>query len=476
MRGPLLNYAYKKHNNRDPLGIDGVSQSIVGQLCPIINSVTPHAIYWIFVNWIYYDLYVNRKTTDMSEKTLNSYIKRLNYFMILGNLLNGVDVNDMVGVTNIRVLDYNLDKYSYDDDYISTLTGINYYKAALTTAGFITFSDLNLNEYQHLKFTQKGQNLALSIDELIRHTNFYQKYVINDNYIDVLVDDIKEFGKIVSFNLECLHESKKLLKKYFFGTIDQLSLQYEFIKYLYYELKIEDISDNGLRTFLYDYFSPRSLNNKCSHELVDLVRGWEVLVSRHYFTNAIEMMFSYVLELLNVPVNIDDFIDELVENVSNEKVSDYISMYNLKGEDIHEILSYARNKRNSHDKNIDNAVKILCSLYNRLSEREDLNQEFLDMDNEGTSISINRMLKDIQKYKNKSVKDFSKYILKEYVIMQHINTAKRKMQLNEDSFFLGYYNDIIYGLNLYIYDYGYQNLRINNLFQVIKELDMLGGR
>ena len=66
--------------------------------------------------------------------------------------------------------------------------------------------------------------------------------------------------------------------------------------------------------------------------------------------------------------------------------------------------------------------------------------------------------------------------LKEYVIMQHINTAKRKMQLDEDSFFFGYYNDIIYGLNLYIYDYGYQNLRINNLFQVMKELDMLGGR
>ena len=67
MKGPLLNYAYKKHNNRDPLGIDGVSQSIVGQLCPIINSVTPHAIYWIFVNWIYYDLYVNRKTKILSH-------------------------------------------------------------------------------------------------------------------------------------------------------------------------------------------------------------------------------------------------------------------------------------------------------------------------------------------------------------------------------------------------------------------------
>ena len=83
----------------------------------------------------------------------------------------------------------------------------------------------------------------------------------------------------------------------------------KYARFLYYDLKFEDISDNGLRIFLYDYFSPRSLNNPCSFELLDLIRGWEVLVSRHYFTNAIEMIFSYVLELLNAPVNIDDFID-----------------------------------------------------------------------------------------------------------------------------------------------------------------------
>ena len=476
MVGPILNYAYKKQNNRDPLGIDGISQSIVGELCPIVNSVTYHAIYWIFVNWIYYDLYENQKTTDMSEKTLNGYIKKLNYFMILGNLLNDVDVSNMVGVDKIRPLDRNLESYSYNEDYIQTLTGINYYKAALTSAGFITYTDEFNNEYQHLKFTQKGKNLALSLDKLVKNTTIYKEYVLKNNYNNIPRDVVKEFGKIVSFNLEFLDESKKLLKEYFFDTITKLSLQSRFIKYLYYDLKIENISDNGLRTFLYDYFSPRSLNNKYPDELEEIIKGWEVLVSRHYFTNAVEMVFNYVLELLTLPISINSFVDELTNDLSNDKLVNYMNTYKLNGEEINEILTYAKNRRNSHDKNIENAIIIICSLYNRLKNRNDLNQLFLLLDNDNTSISLDKMLKDVDQFKDKSVKEFGKYIVREYVIYQHIKTAKRKMTLDEDSFFFGYYNEIIYGINRYDYRYDYQNLRINNLFQVMKELDMLGGK
>lgn len=476
MNGPILNYTYKKHNNRDPLGIDGISQSIVGELCPIINSVTPHVIYWILVNWLYYDLYVNRKTDDLSEKTLNNYIKTINYFIVLGNLLNNVEVNDMVGVTNIKKLDMNLKVYSYDENYIKTITGINYYKAALSSAGFITYTDLEQNNFQHLKFTKKGTKLALSIDNLIKKTNFYKKCILNNNYTNIPANYIKEFGSIISFDLKYLEESKSLIKQYFFGTFDQLSKQYEFIKYLYYDLKIEDISDDGLRIFLYDYFSPRSLNNNYPSKLSNLIKGWEVLTSRHYFTNALEMIFSYVLETLTSVVEINTFIDSLVKDIPEINISEYISKYNLNGNEIHDILSYAKNKKNSHDNNIINAIKILCSLYNRLYDRNDLKVEFLLLNNEGTSISLESMLNDITKYKNKTIKEYSKYIIENYIIKQHIETAKRKMEIDEDSFFFGYYNDVIYNLNNYIYEFRYQNLRINNLYQVINELDMLGER
>ncbi len=476
MIGPILNHAYKRQNNRDPLGIDGISQSIVGELCPIVNSVTYHAIYWIFVNWIYYDLYENQKTTDMSERTLNAYIKKLNYFMILGNLLNDVDVSNMVGVDKIRPLDRNLESYSYSEDYIQTLTGINYYKAALTSAGFITYTDEYNNEYQHLKFTQKGKNLALSLDKFVTNTTIYKDYFLKNNYNSIPRNVIKEFGKIVSFNLEILEESKKLLKEYFFDTITKLSLQSKFIKYLYYDLKIENISDNGLRTFLYDYFSPRSFNNKYPDDLEEIIKGWELLVSRHYFTNSIEMIFNYVLEILTLPTSINSFVDKLTNDLSEDRLVDYVNSYKLNGEEINDILSYAKNRRNSHDKNIENAIIIMCSLYNRLKNRNDLNQLFLLLDNDNTSISLDKMLKDIDQFKDKSVKEFGKYIVKEYVINQHIKTAKRKMTLDEDSFFFGYYNEIIYGINRYDYRYDYQNLRINNLFQVMKELDMLGGK
>ena len=43
--------------------------------------------------------------------------------------------------------------------------------------------------------------------------------------------------------------------------------------------------------------------NPLVDELKDRIKGWEVLVSRHYFTNAIEMIFSYALELLTVPIS-----------------------------------------------------------------------------------------------------------------------------------------------------------------------------
>ena len=478
MVGPHLNKVYKKHNNRDPLGIDGVSQSIVGDLSPIINSVTPHAIYWIFVNWVYYDFYENRKKYNLKQKELNLYLKKMNYFMVMGNIFNGIDVNDMVGVTNIRkdILKNKNEFYSYQDNYIQVLTGINYYKAAMTSAGFITFTDLDGNEYQHLKFTKKGQELALSIDKYIKNTKFYSDYVLKDIYYDIPYDVIKEFGNVVSVKLNELSESKILLKKFFFDTNIKLSLQSEFIKYLYYDLKMKDISDNSLRVFLYDYFSIRSLNNYIPENLTEIVKGWEVLIARHYFTNSLEMIFLYVLEKLVSPIYLDDFIDALTENVSTQKLSTYINEYNLNGNEINDLLVFGKSKRNSHDKNIDNSIKILASLYNRLYDRNDINNNYLLLDNDGASISLNTVLKDINEFKKSSVRDYAKYILKEYVINQHIKTAKRKMALNEDSFYFSYFDNIIYNIKVYDYDFKYQNLRINNLFQVMKELDMLGDK
>ena len=58
-KGPKLNNTIKNFTSRDNLGIEGVSTSIQRELCPIVNTVTPRAFYWIFMVWNYYDYLAN---------------------------------------------------------------------------------------------------------------------------------------------------------------------------------------------------------------------------------------------------------------------------------------------------------------------------------------------------------------------------------------------------------------------------------
>lgn len=477
--GPILNDVRKKFNTRDPLGLQGVSQTIVGDLCPVINSVTPHAFYWILVNWVYYDLYENQKIKDTKQSTLDEYLKKINYFVILGNLFNNVDVPSMYGVQNIRK-DITLNDtsfYTYNEDYVRTLTGVNYYKAALRSAGFITYNDEEGNEYQHLKFTINGKTLAESFDNLIKETRFHKEYIMKNNYDNVPYDVIKELGIIASFNMEKLQVSKELLKRYFFVDIKKLSKQAEFIKYLYYDLDIKNIDEEKLRDFFYDYFSPRSLNNKCNKDLDEILRGWEVLIARHYFTNALEMVFTFSLEKLTRPMHLSEFLNIILKNIDlNISFKEFINDNSLNGKEIQELLIIGKNKKTSHENNIINSLKILCSLYNRLSNRDDINRNYLLFDNDGLSISLNDMINDIDNYKEKNIKEYLVYMIDKYIIKQHIITSQRKFMLKEDCYYFAIDNNYIYKTNREKKEfvYGLQNLRINQLFQVMKELDMLG--
>ena len=474
-KGPLLNDINIKDNNQDPLGLQGVSQSIVGNICPIINSVTPHAFYWIFVNWVYYDVYETRHITDFSNAVINGYLKKYNYFLVLGNRFNGIDINEMMGTRNINNIKLNVqDTYSYDDHYIQNITTINYYKAALTTAGFITDKDQDGIDYNHIHLTRSGESLALALDKYIKNTLFYSEYASKDNLDNVPYEVIKDFGKVVDFNMPLLKEAKEILRHCFFDINITLHKQAKFIKYLYYDLNIKDINENNLRLFLYDYFSPRGQKNNCNPEYIDIVRGWEILIARHFFINAIEMIFKYILENILDPIMEDKLIESLLENIPNINLNDYLNKNQISSNEIDQLLQKGKDSKQSHFDTIENALKILCSLYGRLNNRNDINTDFLKLNNYGASISLQKMLNDIDLYKNKPIKEYLTYIITVYVIQQHILTARRKLLLNEDTFFMGYDNEIIYKINKKPFSYDYQNLRINQLFSVMKELDMLG--
>ena len=82
-KGPRLNNISRNFTTRNSLGIDEVANSISGELCPIVNSVTPRPFYWAFITWCYYDFYSNCDPNDRSENNVNEYIKMQNYFLLL---------------------------------------------------------------------------------------------------------------------------------------------------------------------------------------------------------------------------------------------------------------------------------------------------------------------------------------------------------------------------------------------------------
>ena len=61
-QGPIINNTRRKPTPRDTLGIENVASSIQGEICPVVNTVTPKPYYWAFIDWCYYDWYTNNKS------------------------------------------------------------------------------------------------------------------------------------------------------------------------------------------------------------------------------------------------------------------------------------------------------------------------------------------------------------------------------------------------------------------------------
>lgn len=96
---PILNSITSNFSSRDCLGIESVAASISGELCPIVNTVTPRAFYWAFMTWIYYDFYKNSGIEDRDYKAFDEpFLKRQDYFFVLSNLIaDNPDKSNLIG-------------------------------------------------------------------------------------------------------------------------------------------------------------------------------------------------------------------------------------------------------------------------------------------------------------------------------------------------------------------------------------------
>ena len=483
-KGPRLNNISRNFTTRNSLGIDEVANSISGELCPIVNSVTPRPFYWAFITWCYYDYYSNCNSEDRSESNVNEYIKMQNYFLALASNLSGPrETNGFTGADNIKSnTDLTKEYYSYDSSYLkNVLNNMGYYPPGLKEMFLVINKDPETNEnYKYPHITSDGKELALAFDKIISNTEYYKKYRLTGKDIPKKV--LIELNEAIKINLNNFDEVKTLLRKHLFEKEKQKKLieSHDYLIYLFNSYDVTPFNQAKCREVFFDYFSPRG-NCKYSipENLKEISSGWEIVVGRQYFTMGLEMIWKFMLESLNSPKTYKEWFNDCLNNSKlsfnlYDKLSSIISNCNYTYSERENMIANAKSKNNNHELNIENGIKIILSIYNRFNNRDDFSKDCKNYYNYGmdnNSISLNECFKLIEEYKDKSIEEFIKYIMYYYLLNQHMNTAFEKMLDGRD----GYYVEKIeneYSRKEY-YELDFQGIIMVQLAMVMRDLNVL---
>ena len=275
-KGPKLNNVTKKFTSRDNLGIESVSASIQRELCPVINTVTPRAFYWIFMVWNYYDYLMNSgiHSENWNLDTFDRpFLKKNDYYFVLSNIMNPEsNKNNLVGKDKAQSNYRNNPEgpYEYDREYfVSRYGGMQYYNAGCLTMGFITDVNNNGEKYKFPRLTEEiGKPMAIAFENVIKNTKYYKNYRLNNTAVPKNV--VEEFGKIVSLDLKGFNECKELLKKALFTPIRNVNLNNKkliesakYIQLLHDKYNYKYCGLKEMRKMLFDYFSPRGEYKYC---------------------------------------------------------------------------------------------------------------------------------------------------------------------------------------------------------------------
>lgn len=480
-KGPRLNKFTTNFTTRDSLGVESVASSISGELCPIINTVTPRPFYWAFMCFIYYDYYRSVEVEKRDYKSFDQFLKRHDYYFVLSQVL--FEASDQANLAGTRKAIENISKneddlFSCDRTYFKAqFGGMQYFNAGLFAMGFIHYRELENGKqesFPHL--TGEGKTLACAFESVICETEFFKKYRLKE--VAVPKDVLIEYGKKINLALHGFDECKSILKASLFS--DRVhNMSYNYALFLNEEgIYLDNVSI--ARNVLYDYYSPRGDNKSYPKNLSVIVKSWEVVVGRQYFAAALEMIWRFMLLVLERSKTKDEWILYALEDASflvdlDAPLDSMIDECNYDYATREAMIKKASTDRKNANlsTNIEDGLRILLSLYQRFYKREDFSEEVLRYLYFGYPVSISELLVKVDEYRDKPIREFLMFIMEYWLIKHHYDVALEKLYAGND----GFYYEIIDGYyhKKEDFNFAFQGIRFVQLMQVMKDLEIISG-
>ena len=488
-KGPRLNNISKNFTTRDSLGIEGVATTIQGEVCPVVNTVTPRAFYWPFMVWIYYDFYKYSGIEERSYVAFDIYLKRQDYFFVLATLLTpGSDQSGLVGrLQSEQDIKNNPNgPYEFNPAYFkSRFGGMMYYNAGCLSMYFVV--DRDYEKDKDLKFpilTREGEKMAIAFESVIKYTEYYKNYRRNDNAVPKSV--LEEYGKVINFGLVGFDECKKLLRHYMFEDARAVQLTSigalltecgDYIKHIVKTYQATNLNRTECRQIFYDHQLPSGSDITIPAEIITVANKWEIVIGRQYFTSGLEMIWKYMLDQLVSPLKMKKWFENVLITSDfkwniEKKLADIIDECNYSFSEREKMINDVTRGMNDF-LSIQNGLRVIFSVYNRFKDRNDLGDEkaFFIYGIDSQSISFTEFFEVIEEYKNRPIKEFIFFIMQQWLVEQHYLTAFEKMLQNRD----GFYYEIIDGFYIrkHEFEMRFQDIRMTSLKQVMTDLDML---
>lgn len=483
MTKPRFNQYKSSFSSRYVLGIEGIAPSMQNRICPVVNTVTPRPYYWAFFTWCYYDYYNHEDQLKETIGSVNEYIRRNNYFIAQGALLNHKrTVSNFIGATAIDSTNsLNEEIYRYNDKYVQGLSTMGNYYAGIsdgeTNMNLVLMQNVDTNEkYSKPKFTPSGVKLAEAFEKVIKTTQYYQKYRLYN--MDVPRDVLLELGDIVCIDLSTFPECKTLLREYLFERDRRKKLREskDYLDYIYRNLGIKLSDRREARRILFDQYSSRSVADKLPDELHEISVEWETVIGRQYLVVGIQMIWRYMTKVLAEPKPLELWLNDCIETQKysieiDAPLESILEDQNFDYETRERLI--AGDKQYGDSTQIERAIKVLLSIYNRFYKRDDLSQiaiSLLDLGQHDGSISMNQFFRKVEEYMQQPIREFIRFLMKEYIVRQHLDTAFGKMITNSVD---GYYIEKINHAyrRKAVFDFAFQGLRVEELTSVMNDLE-----